>query len=195
MVVDRRNVIADRSRQQRRRRMSTDDWNHSRALGRDFDAPASDRWFEDYNVGDIREYGTIELSEADVVGFARRYDPQPIHCDPSWAATGPFGGIIASGIQTMGVFMRLYADHYVSRQGSLSSPGVDEVRFPRPVRPGDALWLRAEPVDRRVSTSKPDRGLVVTAAELLDQDKEVVMSLRVMNIVAVRPAEYSPRVR
>lgn len=173
--------------------MPTDAWSHTRSLREDFRTPLTDRWFEDYTAGDLREYGSIALTEEEIVAFARTYDPQPIHTDPEWAATGPFSGLIASGIQTIGVFMRLYADHYLTRCGSLASPGVDEVRWPRPVRPGDALRLRAETLETRLSRSKPDRGLVVTGCELLTQDDEVVLSQRVMNLVAVRPAPAARR--
>lgn len=167
--------------------MTTDPWSSTQPLREDFPTPITDRWFEDYTEGDVREYGSVALSEEEIVGFARRYDPQPIHTDPEWAATGPFSGLIASGIQTIGVFMRLYADHYLTRCGSLASPGMDEVRWTRPVRPGDALRLRAETLEARLSRSKPDRGLVVTGCELLNQDDHVVLSHRVMNLVAVRP--------
>lgn len=168
--------------------MTDDPWSGTRALRPDFETPGDDRWLEDYTVGDVREYGTIALGEAEIVQFARRYDPQSIHTDPRWAAQGPFGGLIASGIQTIGVFMRLYADHYLTRCGSLASPGVDEVRWPRPVRPGDRLRLRVETLEVRPSRSKPDRGLLVSLTELLNQDDEVALSQRVMNIVARRPA-------
>lgn len=167
--------------------MTNDSWSETRALRPDFETPGTDRWLEDYTVGDVREYGTITLSEADILEFAHRYDPQSIHTDPQWARTGPFGGLIASGIQTIGIFMRLYADHYLTKCGSLASPGVDEVRWPRPVRPGDALRLRVETLEVRPSRSKPDRGLVTSLTELLNQDDEVVLSQRVMNLVAKRP--------
>lgn len=165
----------------------TQSWSDTRALREDFAVPVTDRWFEDYTVGDVREYGTIALSEREIIEFAHRYDPQWIHTDPAWAQTGPFSGLIASGIQTIGVFMRLYADHYLTRCGSLASPGVDEVRWPRPVRPGDALRLRTQTVQARLSRSKPDRGLLVTAIELLNQDDQPVLTQQVMNLVAVRP--------
>lgn len=168
--------------------MPTDAWATTRPLTEDFTSPVTDRWFEDYTEGDAREYGTITLSQEEIVEFARDYDPQSIHTDPQWAATGPFQGLIASGIQTLGVFMRLYADHYLTRSGSLASPGVDEVRWPRPVRPGDELRLRTETLETRLSRSKPDRGLVLTYVELLNQHGEVVLSQKVMNLVAVRPA-------
>lgn len=167
--------------------MTTDPWSTTKSLREDFETPRSDRWFEDYTVGDVREYGSIALSEEEIVEFALTYDPQRMHIDPQWAATGPFNGLIASGIQTIGVFMRLYADHYLTTSGSLASPGVDEVRWTKPVRPGDALRLLAETLETRLSRSKPDRGLIVTRCELLNQDDEVVLSQTVMNLVAVRP--------
>lgn len=168
--------------------MPTDAWAATRPLTDDFASPVTDRWFEDYTEGDVREYGTITLSEAEIVEFALDYDPQHIHTDPRWAATGPFQGLIASGIQTLGVFMRLYANHYLTKSGSLASPGVDEVRWPRPVRPGDELRLRTTTVQTRLSRSKPDRGLLVTDVALLNQDDDPVLTQRVMNLVAVRPA-------
>ena len=167
--------------------MTIDPWSNTQSLREDFATPNTDRWFEDYTVGDVREYGSIALSEDEIVEFARQYDPQHIHTDPEWAATGPFNGLIASGIQTIGVFMRLYADHYLTRCGSLASPGVDEVRWTKPVRPGDELRLRVETLETRLSRSKPDRGLLVSRCELLNQDDEVVLSQSVMNLVAVRP--------
>lgn len=167
--------------------MPTDAWAATSPLTDDFATPVTDRWFEDYTEGDVREYGTITLSEREIVEFARDYDPQRIHTDPRWAAAGPFEGLIASGIQTLGVFMRLYANHYLTWCGSLASPGVDEVRWPRPVRPGDQLRLRTTTVEARLSRSKPDRGLLVTDVELLNQLDEPVLTQRVMNLVAVRP--------
>jgi acyl dehydratase len=167
--------------------MTTDPWSSTRPLREDFPTPSTDRWFEDYTEGDVREYGTIALSEEQIVEFARRYDPQLIHTDPGWAASGPFRGLIASGIQTLGVFMRLYANHYLTTCGSLASPGMDEVRWTRPVRPGDELRLRTETLETRQSRSKPDRGFLVTRCELLNQEEELVLSQRVMNLVAVRP--------
>src|SRR5690606_26878517 len=80
--------------------MTTDPWSNTGPLREDFAAPRDDRWFEDYRVGDVREYGTITVTEQQILDFARQFDPQLIHTDPEWAATGPFGGLIASGIQT-----------------------------------------------------------------------------------------------
>jgi acyl dehydratase len=156
--------------------------------GVDLPAPVSDRWFEDYLPGSVAEYGHVVSSEDDIVAFARQHDRQLIHTDPEWAATGPFGGVIASGVQTITVCMGLYVDHYVSQVAGLASPGLDEVRWPRPVRPGDRLRIRVTVSAARVSRSKPDRGLVHSAVQGLTQDDEVVLTFTAMNLFARRPA-------
>jgi acyl dehydratase len=153
----------------------------------DLPSPVEDRWFEDYVTGSVYEFGHVSLTEDEIVAFAQTYDPQRIHTDPAWAATGPFSGLIASGMQTMAATMRLYVDHYISRVASLASPGLDEIRFVRPVRPLDVLRIRVAVGDARLSRSKPDRGLVHTGIEILNQDDEVVLSFRAMNFFAVRP--------
>jgi acyl dehydratase len=161
----------------------------TKALGdADFDAPTGDRWFEDYRPGAIYEYGYATVDESEVLDFARRYDPQPIHADLAYAKSGPFGGLIASGWQTAGLFMRMFADHYVSRVASLASPGVDELRWPAPVRPGDRLQLRTTVLDARPSRSKPDRGIVRTRGELFNAEGDQVLHLIAVNILLRRPA-------
>lgn len=160
----------------------------TRALGDDFPTPASDRYFEDYEDGAVYEYGHVAVTEAEIIEFARRFDPQPIHVDPAFAATGPFQGIIASGWHTGSIMMRLFADHFLSRVASLASPGLDELRWPAPVRPGDSLRLRVAVLEARPSRSKPDRGVVRTRAELLNQDDEVVLLTLPANLLGRRPA-------
>jgi acyl dehydratase len=152
----------------------------------DFTAPIGDRYFEDYTPGAVYEYGSITVSEAEILDFARAFDPQPIHADPAAAARGPFGGLIASGWHTTSVMMRLFADHYLSRVASLASPGIDEIRWPAPVRPGDTLRLRVTVAEARRSRSKPDRGLVRTHAELINQDGVTVLTLTAMNLLGAR---------
>jgi acyl dehydratase len=149
--------------------------------------PLEDRWFADYKPGAVYEYGHATLTEDELLDFARKFDPQPMHTDPAYAAAGPFGGLIASGWHTAGLMMRLLADNYLSKVASLASPGVDELRWPHPVRAGDVLRLRVEVVEARESRSKPDRGVVRTRAELLNQDDVVVMSMLAVNMVAKRP--------
>ncbi|HEY2521604.1 MAG TPA: MaoC family dehydratase [Streptosporangiaceae bacterium] len=152
----------------------------------DFAVPLGDRWFEDYPEGAVYEYGYTSVTADEIVEFARRFDPQLMHVDPEWAATGPFGGLIASGWHTAGIFMRLYADHYLSRVATLPSPGIDELRWPSPLRPGDRVRLQTTIVESRRSRSKPDRGLVRTHAELLDSGGRTVLSLVAMNLFTLR---------
>jgi acyl dehydratase len=152
----------------------------------DFPTPITDRYFEDYRPGFVGEYGSLTVSEDEVIEFAKRFDPQEFHIDPIRAARGFYGGLIASGWHTCSLMMRLYADHYVSKVASLGSPGVDEIRWPRPVRPGDTLSIRVTILEARRSTSKPDRGFVRNQIEVLNQDREVVMSLKAMNLFLCR---------
>jgi acyl dehydratase len=152
----------------------------------DFTVGIEDRYFEDYEVGAVYEYGFARVSEAEIIAFAERFDPQPIHVDTQFAASGPFGGLIASGWHTAAIAMRLVVDHYVSKVASLASPGVDELRWPTPVRPGDSLRLRTTILETRRSRSKPDRGLVRTRAELLSQHDQTALSLVAMNLIRLR---------
>ena len=138
------------------------------------DAQMSERWFEDYYPGAVHELGTLHVDADEVLEFARRYDPQPIHTDPALAARGPFGGIIASGWHTGSLMMRLYALNYLSSASSLASPGMDELRWVRPVRPGDTLSVRVTVQDARPSTTKPDRGVVHSLIEVFNQHGEIV---------------------
>jgi acyl dehydratase len=149
-----------------------------------FSTPIDDRYFEDYIVGDVHEFGVICVTEEDIIAFARKYDPQPFHTDP--AASTQFGGLIASGWQTSGLLMRLVVDHYLSRVASLASPGVDELRWTKPVRPGDMLHVRATVLETRPSASRPDRGLVRTLFEVINQHGDIVMSVKAMNILKRR---------
>jgi acyl dehydratase len=153
---------------------------------KDFEVGVTDRYFEDYVAGATYEYGYASVTEAEIITFAERFDPQPIHVDAQFAASGPFGGLIASGWHTAAIAMRMIVDHYVSKVASLASPGVDELRWPAPVRPGDTLRLRTTIVETRRSVSKPDRGLVRTRAEMLNQDDQIVLSLLAMNLIRLR---------
>jgi len=148
-----------------------------------------DRWFEDYVPGTTSELGSLRVDEAEVIDFAQRYDPQPFHVDREAATSGPFGGLIASGWHTCALMMRLLVEQYLSPVSSLGSPGVDELRWLRPVRPGDELVLRTTVEDARLSASKPDRGIVRTRVELVDQEGREVLRLLATNLVLARPAQ------
>lgn len=152
----------------------------------EFDSTIDDRYLEDYVVGDTFEYGDISVDESQIIEFAREYDPQSFHLDPVAAANGPFDGLIASGWQTAALMMRLFADHYLSRVASLGGPGVDELRWLRPVRPGDVLRLRVTVLETSVSRSKPDRGLLRTLAELVDPSGTPVFRTTVLNFLLRR---------
>ncbi len=151
-----------------------------------FPVPRDERRYEDYVPGSVFELGRISVTEDEIVDFARRFDPQRMHLDPQAAAEGPFGGLIASGWHSAAMMMRLYAECYLPDAASLSSPGIDELRWLRPVRPGDELHIRTTVLDARRSRSKPDRGLVTTLVEVLNQRQEPVMSLKALNLIAAR---------
>jgi len=135
----------------------------------------------------VYEFGTITVSEAQIIDFAKQFDPQYFHIDPEKAKASRFGGIVASGWHTVGLAMRLYVDHYISSVASLASPGTDEIRWPIPVRPGDTLRIRVTTLEARPSRSKPDRGIVRAKIEALNQRDELVLSMIGLGIVGRRP--------
>ena len=143
-------------------------------------------YFEDYVPGFTAECGIFTLSEAEIIDFARQYDPQPFHVDQAAAKDGPFGGLIASGWHTTSMMMRLLVDGWLSPESSLGAAGVDELRWPRPVRPGDTLHVRATVLEARHSASKPDRGIVKSLAEVTNQDGDLVMKLTAINLILLR---------
>ncbi|MCZ7571364.1 MAG: MaoC family dehydratase [Ardenticatenaceae bacterium] len=151
-----------------------------------FTVPVEHRYFEDYAGGAVYEFGSIAVEEAEVIAFAQRFDPQPFHTDPAAAKESIFGGLIASGWHTAGFMMRLLVDHYLSRVASLGSPGVDELRWLKPVRPGDVLSVRVTTLEANRSRSKPDRGIIRSSVEVLNQHREVVMSLNAVNFLRCR---------
>ena len=152
----------------------------------DSTTPVGDRYFEDYVPGAVYEFGSIDVSEAEIIKFAHRFDLQDMHLDPDAAARGPFGGLIASGWHTAAMMMRLFCNHFLSKAASLASPGIDELRWLRPVRPGDVLRIRVSVLEATRSRSRRDRGMVRTLVEVLNQNSEVVMSLKPMNIIGCR---------
>jgi acyl dehydratase len=147
------------------------------------------RFFEDYVTGTSYECGSVSIDEASIINFAKEFDPQSFHVDPVAAAAGPFGGLIASGWHTADLTMRLLVDNYLSAEASLGGAGVDEIRWPYPVRPGDTLRVRATVVESRKSLSKPDRGIVKTLIEAVNQDGRTVMRCTAINFLRTRPAD------
>jgi acyl dehydratase len=143
--------------------------------------PLLERWFEDYAAGESFELGDEPITEKEIVEFAKRYDPQPFHIDPVAAAATHFGGLIASGWMTAAVSMRVMCQHFISARASMGSPGIDELRWLLPVRPGDRLRVRVEVLGCVPSKSKSDRGVV-------SMRQEVLMSLKTMALLKRRPA-------
>ena len=147
------------------------------------------RYFEEYVPGLSFDCGSFTLDQAQIIAFGQEYDPQPFHVDPQAAKDGPFGGIIASGWQTTSMMMRQVVENFLSAESSLGAAGVDEIRWPRPVRPGDTLHVRAAVLEARRSRSKPDRGIVRTMLEVANQEGDIVMTAIATNFVLARHAE------
>jgi acyl dehydratase len=152
-----------------------------------FAAPPDSRYFEDYAPGDVHDLGTVTVTEEEIIEFARQFDPQYFHIDPEKARQSRFGGVIASGWHTASLVMRLYVDRYLSHVASLASPGVDELRWPNPVRPGDTLRVRVTILEARPSRSKPDRGVVHAKIEATNQKDEPVITMVGISIIGRRP--------
>ncbi|WP_049981674.1 MaoC family dehydratase [Halolamina rubra] len=132
-------------------------------------------YFEDVSVGDTDEFGTYDVTEAEILEFAGNYDPQPFHTDPEAAAETIYGGLIASGWHTCAMTMRLLVDGHFDDSAAMGARGVEELRFPRPVRPGDSLRVRTEVLEK--SADSPDRGTVRVRSETVTDDDELVLSM------------------
>ena len=146
-------------------------------------------YFEDLEPGLRFETRGKTLTEPEILDFAFRYDPQPFHMDVAYAEAGPYGGLIASGIQTIAVALRMFFQTPVfAPEISIGSPGVDELRWLQPVRPGDTIRATGEILEVRASRSKPDRGIVRYRMEVLNQRDEVVMTMLSAAIVRRQPA-------
>ena len=144
-------------------------------------------YFEDFTPGRVFELGAIDVTEDEIIEFASRFDPQPFHIDPAAAARSPFGGIIASGWHTCSMCMRLLVDGLMSRTISLGSPGVEQIRWLAPVRPGDRLTARTTVEEARPSSSKPTQGTVTFVTEMANQHDVPVLSMRALGMYGRRP--------
>ena len=151
-----------------------------------FAVPVHERHLEDYVSGRVYEYGSVTVDADEIVQFGRAYDRQPLHTNADEAANGPFRGLIASGWHTASLMMRLFTTNYVSGPASVGGLGVNELRWLRPVRAGDVLRVRVTILDTRVSKSKPDRGVLRTFVETLNQKDDVVLVLTVSNLMLLR---------
>lgn len=145
------------------------------------------KYFEDVVPGTVEEFGSMDVTEEEIVDFARKFDPQYFHLDEEAAKRSLFGGLAASGWHTASLMMRMLVEHVLSPEVSLGSPGVDELRWLKPVRPGDVLSLRMTILEATRSRSKPDRGVVRSLVEVLNQSREVVLSVKTMVLYRCRP--------
>ncbi len=143
--------------------------------------PADDRYFEDYRTGVAYECGSFSVDEQEIIGFATRYDPQPMHTDPSVS-----GGVVASGWHSACLAMRLIADNFLSRVAGLPSPGVETIAWTRPIHPGELIRVTATVEKKRVSRSKPDRGILTTTFVARNSDGVAVMTFRASSFVLLR---------
>jgi len=145
------------------------------------------RYFDDFRLGEKIDLGRYPVTEAEILAFARQYDPQRMHTDRDFAARTAFGGLIASGWHSCAMFMRLQVDGMLKESSALASPGVDGIRWLRPVRAGDVLRAEAEVIDIVPSRRRPDRGLVKHDCKVFNQKDELVMTLRTLALFARKP--------
>jgi acyl dehydratase len=139
------------------------------------------------------ELGSYDFTAEGIVEFARAYDPQPMHIDPEAARGSIYGGLIASGWHTAGAYMRLLVDSVIGQSESLGSPGIDNLRWLKPVRPGDILRGRFSVLEARLSASRPDRGIVRSRGEMVNQNDELVMQVEAVNFFSCRPSALGVR--
>lgn len=144
-------------------------------------------FFNDLRLGTRWISQPVPISQAEIIDFATRFDPQPYHVDPAAAALGPFGGLIASGWHLAALTMRQIVEAEPFGASPVLGLGVDELRWLRPVRPGDVLRMSGEIVELRPSKSKPDRGTVRSRIEITNQADEIVMSYLTSTQLPVRP--------
>ena len=147
----------------------------------------TERYWEDFEVGERFVGPGISLSEAQILDFALTYDPQPFHIDREAAAESPFGGLIASGFQTLALGFRSFYQTGAINHASIGSPGFDELRWLKPVRPGDTLHTEMEVKSKRASKSKPDRGTLHLAWEIKNQSGETVLTVIAIQLLRRRP--------
>ena len=146
------------------------------------------RYFEDFAPGQVLELGSRTISRESMLAFAREFDPQPFHVDEEAARRSIYGGLLASGWHTCSLWMRILCDGLLTDTASLGSPGIDELRWLKPVRPGDTLSVRMTVLEAIASRSKPDRGLIRSLTEMRNQHGEVVLTARGLSLFGRRPA-------
>jgi len=144
-------------------------------------------YWEDLAAGETVDIGSHTITAEEIIAFAKQFDPQPFHVDAEKAKDSIYGGLIASGWHTCSIAMRLMCDSYVNQAASMGSPGLEEVRWLKPVRPGDTLRA-TRTIEESRPTSKPDRGLVLTRWDMYNQKDEHVLMMRGYGLFGRRPA-------
>ena len=151
-----------------------------------FGVPSEERYFEDYIPGSVYTFGSLTVTQEEMIAFAKCYDPQVFHTDPDEARRTPFGAHVASGWLTGAMAMRLLVDNYLPHGANRGSPGMNEIRWTVPVHAGDEISVRVSVVRTKRSRSKPDRGVVHSFVEVMNQNQEVVMTWKGMAIMLCR---------
>lgn len=136
------------------------------------------RYWEDFKVGEIEQIGAKRVDKDEIIAFARQFDPQSFHVDEAAAKQSMYGGLIASGWHTGAMVMRMMCDAYLLQSASVGSPGLDNLKWLKPVRPGDTIRAQRTTLETRVSKSKPDIGIVSNLWEVFNQNGEIVMSIQ-----------------
>lgn len=144
------------------------------------------QYLDDLTVGQTFKTNGATITESDIIGFALKYDPQPFHLDVVEAAKSPYGGLIASGFQTLAYCFRLFIQNGIFLESSIGSPGIDELRWLAPVRPGDTLYTEVEVLELRPSSSKPDRGIARLKYQARNQHGDVVLTFLVNHLLKRR---------
>jgi acyl dehydratase len=145
-------------------------------------------YWDDFREGEVREFGSAEVKQEDIVRFAAEFDPQPFHLDEAAARGTMFGGLIASGWHTAAMTMRMMCDGYLRRSSSLGSPGIEQLKWLLPVRPGDTLHVRLTVLEARPLQSRPGVGLIKSRHEVLNQQGQVVMEMQAFGMFGMRPS-------
>jgi acyl dehydratase len=150
--------------------------------------PSRDLFFEDFAVGQRFDTEAIAVTEAEIIAFACQFDPQYFHLDPEAAAKSSFGGLVASGLHTLSLTMRLFFEFNLWERAIVGSPGLEHVRFLMPLRPGDTIRSTVEISAVKRSRSKPDRGVISTAHRAFNQHDQVILTMTCLHMVLARGA-------
>ena len=145
-------------------------------------------YFEDFKPGSVMEHGPRTVTREEIVAFAAEFDPQPMHLDEDAARASMLGGLAASGWHTCCLLMRMACDSFVLNSSSMGAPGVDEVKWLKPLRPGTRITLQTTVLDIRASSSRPEMGFVKVRMDVLDDERAPIMTLTTSMIMGRRPA-------